>query len=305
MRNVIVTGVTGKSGRFFYDRLVREAENLGDYTFRFSVRRGGSQFDAGAGEKAGLKLETISGNLYKPEDCRELCLGGDVLLHIAGIDKSLALVKAAAEAGIKRMILVHTTGIYSKYKAAGEGYRQIESEIESLLPEGTSLTILRPTMIYGHLGDGNLEIFIKMIDKLRIFPTVTGGRYPLQPVWCKDLGDAYFDVLTRPEVTGGKDYILSGGEPILLIDMLKRIGEKLGKKNTFIPVPFWLAYGGAWALFCLTLGRIDFREKIQRMVEPRAFPHDEAARDFGYSPARFEDGIDGEINEYIESQKRR
>ena len=303
MQTVVVTGITGKSGRFFYDRLIRETDHMNDYRFRFSVRRGGSSFDEEAGKNAGLSIETVSGNLYKPEDCRELCQGGDVLLHIAGIDKSLTLVKAAVDEGIKRIILVHTTGIYSKYKAAGEGYRLIESEIESILPEGTTLTILRPTMIYGHLNDGNLAIFIKMVDKLKIFPTVAGARYTLQPVWCKDLGDAYFDVLTNPAITGGKNYILSGGQPILLIDMFKCIGEKLGKKNVFVPIPFWMATSGAWALFLLTIGRVDLREKIQRMVEPRAYSHAEAKRDFGYCPANFEDGIHDEIAEYLRSRR--
>lgn len=38
MNNVIVTGVTGKSGRFFYEELRSNADKLGDYAFYFIVR---------------------------------------------------------------------------------------------------------------------------------------------------------------------------------------------------------------------------------------------------------------------------
>ena len=38
---------------------------------------------------------------------------------------------------------------------------------------------------------------------------------------------------------------------------------------------------------------------MQRLVEPRIFSHEDATRDFGYNPMGFEEGIKGEIKEYI------
>jgi len=35
------------------------------------------------------------------------------------------------------------------------------------------------------------------------------------------------------------------------------------------------------------------------MNEDKVFPHADAARDFGYSPASFQDGIKGEVAEYL------
>ncbi|HBT63285.1 MAG TPA: nucleoside-diphosphate sugar epimerase, partial [Ruminococcaceae bacterium] len=52
----------------------------------------------------------------------------------------------------------------------------------------------------------------------------------------------------------------------------------------------------------LTLGKIDYIEKIQRMSEDRCFSHEDAEKDFGYKPCFFSEGILAEINEYI-SQK--
>ena len=234
----------------------------------------------------------------------------DMLLHIASVKLSPCVVPAALRGGVNNFILVHTTGIYSKYKAAGEEYRQIEARIQKLVEEYRSrgrdieMTILRPTMIYGDLQDKNVSVFIKMVDKLRIFPTVNGARYDLQPVWCKDLGDAYYDVMMNWKVTKNKEYILSGKEPIQLRTMFEVMAKQLGVKNIFISCPYPIAYVGACMIYILTLRKIDYREKVQRLVEPRAYSHQKATEDFGYNPVGFEDGVREEVEEYKTSSKR-
>jgi nucleoside-diphosphate-sugar epimerase len=299
MNSVLITGITGKSGSYMLKEMVAHADELRDYRFKVLVR---ATSNTKGIDDSGLNIEKYAGDISNKESMQEFCEGGyDTLVHITGIHWSLVIVPAALKAGVKRIVVVHTTGIYSKYKAAGEEYRQIDEEVEKICKEaGATLTILRPTMIYGNLRDGNLTVFIKMIDKLRLFPTINGAKYELQPVWCGDLGKAYYQVMMNPESTDGKQYNLSGGQPIMLLDMFKEIGRQLDVRNTFIPVPFWLAYSGAWLLYLLTLGKkkFDYRERIQRMVEPRIFRHENATRDFGYNPLNFEDGIKTEIEEY-------
>ena len=46
----------------------------------------------------------------------------------------------------------------------------------------------------------------------------------------------------------------------------------------------------------------DMREKVQRMVEPRAYSHEKAKQDFGYSPLEFKDGVKDEIELYKKSK---
>ena len=104
----------------------------------------------------------------------------------------------------------------------------------------------------------------------------------------------------QEEVTANKNYDLSGGEIINLRDMLIVIGENLGKNVRFASCPYSIACGGAWLIYALTFGKMDFREKVQRLCEPRAYSHEDAARDFGYSPRTFREGIVDEIREYLE-----
>lgn len=300
MKRVLITGISGKNGRYLLEEMEnnKDKDGLDKIHFKAFLREGS---DTTYLDKSTLDIERFVGSIDTKEEAKKFVEGDyDTILHIAGIQRSVQVVSAALEAGVKRFILVHTTGIYSKYKEAGEGYRQIDAEVTKMCKEaGANLTILRPTMIYGDLKDGNMSVFIKMVDKFRLFPVISGAKYELQPVWCKDLGKAFYDVLMNPEKTDNKEYDLSGGKPILLIDIFKEIGRQLGVKNTFISCPYFIAYAGAVVIYALTLGKKDMREKVQRMVEPRAYSHEKAAADFGYAPLEFKDGIKAEIKEYL------
>jgi len=303
MERVLITGISGKNGRYLLEEMEKnkEKDGLDKIHFKVFLREGS---DTTYVDRSTLDIEKYYGSIDTKEEAKEYVAGGyDTLLHIAGIQRSVQIVSAALEAGVKRFILVHTTGIYSKYKEAGEGYRQIDAQVKKMCDEaGVILTILRPTMIYGALNDGNMSVFIKMVDKLRLFPVISGAKYELQPVWCGDLGKAFYTVLMNPEKTDNKEYDLSGGKPILLIDIFKEIGRQLGVKNTFISCPYPVAYMGAWGIYILTFGKKDMREKVQRMVEPRAYSYEKAAEDFDYAPLEFKDGIKGEIELYKKSK---
>lgn len=321
MYNVAVTGASGKSGQYFLKRILREKEHVKNYKFFLICRKQGKdsknvegyQFIQRVLEEKELQVELVEIDLKNKEELKLFFKEHhiDMLLHIASVKLSPYVVPAALRGGVDNFILVHTTGIYSKYKAAGEEYRQIEARIQKLVEEYRSrgrdiaMTILRPTMIYGDLQDKNVSVFIKMVDKLRVFPTVNGARYDLQPVWCKDLGNAYYDVMMNWKVTKNKEYILSGKEPIQLRTMFEVMAKQLGVKNIFISCPYPIAYAGAYMIYILTLRKIDYREKVQRLVEPRAYSHEKATKDFGYAPVSFEVGVREEVKMYKNTVKGR
>ena len=170
MKTLLITGIAGKSG-LVLARLLAEGGAKEPWALRLAVR---SEEKAEPVKRILPDAEYCRGDLTDAAYVDTLTKGVDVVLHIAGIGKSLLLAKAAAQNGVKRLVLVHTTGIYSKYKAAGEEYRRTDAEITALCREqGIGLTILRPTMIYGTLGDQNIVKFIKMVDKLS--PHAGGG----------------------------------------------------------------------------------------------------------------------------------
>ena len=59
-----------------------------------------------------------------------------------------------------------------------------------------------------------------------------------------------------------------------------------------------------WGCTCqiakvLTVGKINYIERVQRMGEDRSYPHAEAKKDFNYNPMSFEEGIQIEVNQYL------
>lgn len=296
---LLVTGITGHSGKYFLQELIK---NKYKGTIRCIVRK---TSDTSMLNNSGLKIEKVIGELTDQEFVDKAMVGVDEVMHIASIFYSVNIIRAAVKNNVKRAIFVHTTGIYSKYKSASEEYQNIEATIKKTIQENNSpinFIYLRPTMIYGYLNDRNMIVFIKMVDKLRLFPIISRGKNLLQPVNGRDLGKAYYQVLSKSEIISG-DYILSGEKPVSMLEMFKIISDKLGKKTTFISVPLGLGVFMATCLKGLTFGKVDYIERVQRMGEDRNFPHDAAEKDFGYKPMSFEKGIEIEVKEYLNSVK--
>ena len=297
---LLVTGITGHTGKYFLQELIN---NKYEGSIRCVVRE---TSNTSILDNSGFNIEKVVGDLDDPDFIDSAMKGVDTVMHIYNIHHSPKIVQSAIKNKVKRVILVHTTGIYSEFKYASEGYKKIEQKIKELKSDTkclTKITILRPSMIYGDLCDRNMSKFIKMIDKLRIMPVFNGGNSLIQPVNARDLGKAFFTVLMSPEKTDGKAYDLSGERPIKMIDTFKLISKELEKKTMYVSVPLGFGVLLARALKFLTLGRIDFIEKVQRMGEDRSYSHDNATNDFDYYPMSFEQGIKIEVQKYIQELK--
>ena len=293
---LLVTGITGHTGRYFLQELI---DHKYEGPIRCIVRE---TSDTSMLDNSGLDIEKVYGDLDDKEFIRKAMNGVDNIMHIYNIHHSPMIVEAAIENKVGRAILVHTTGIYSNFKYASQGYKDVEKKVSEITADPicpTKVTILRPTMIYGDLCDSNMSKFIKMIDRLRFMPVINGGKSLIQPVNARDLGKAFYTVLMSPEKTVGKVYDLSGEKPLQMIEVFKMINDNLNKKTTFVSVPLGFGVVLAQIAKVLTLGKIDYVERVQRMGEDRSYPHAEAKKDFNYNPMSFEEGIQLEVNQYL------
>lgn len=296
---LLITGITGHSGRYLLQELV---DNKYEGAIRCVVRE---TSDTSLLDNSGLKIDKVVGDLNDEAFVDQLMFGIDTVVHVGSIFYSVKLMKAAVKNNVKRAILVHTTGIYSKYKSASEEYKNIELTINSIIQQSRSnigLIYLRPTMIYGYLNDRNMAVFIKMVDKLRFFPVINHGKNLLQPVHGSDLGKAYYQLLRKSDIMNG-DYILSGDNPISMLEMFKLIRANLNKKTTFINIPLGAGVFMAKCLKACTGGKVDYIERVQRMGEDRSFSHEAATKDFGYKPIPFSQGLRIEVKDYIKALK--
>jgi uncharacterized protein YbjT (DUF2867 family) len=300
IKMLLVTGITGHTGRYFIEELIN---NNFESPIRCIVRKTSNTTFLDA---SNLNIEKVIGDLENQELLEKLMVGVETVFHIYNIHHSPNILRAAIKNNVRRVILVHTTGIYSQFKYASQGYKIIENEVSELTKEtqcSPIVTILRPTMIYGDLCDKNISKFIKLVDKLRFIPVINRGKSTIQPVNARDLGKAYYSVLISSEITKGKVYDLSGERPIQMIDVLRIISKELNKKTVYINIPLATGVFLARIAKTLTFGKIDFVEKVQRMGEDRGYSHHTAKKDFNYSPMAFENGLKVEVQEYLKKNK--
>src|SRR5919106_67352 len=106
------------------------------------------------------------------------------------------IAKAAADAGIQRMVQISALGAdpgsasaYARSKADGE------RRVREALP---SVTILRPSIVIGP-EDSFFNRFAEMARWLPALPLIGGGETRFQPVYVGDVADAIVAGLERPE----------------------------------------------------------------------------------------------------------
>lgn len=127
MIKLAITGLSGNSGRYFWNVFCNNSpDEIKRWDEIKTIFRNSKKLLFLNDSSLDIPVEILSGDINEYNIAKLLCEGCDTLLHIAGIHSSKTVVSAAADAGDKRMILVHTTGIYSKYKLAGEEYRKID-----------------------------------------------------------------------------------------------------------------------------------------------------------------------------------
>lgn len=294
---IAVTGITGHTGRFF----LKELEN---HKFNGIVRclvRESSNVKIL--DESPLSIEKVVGTNSDRNVLTELTKNADIVMHIFNIHQSMMILKVAIENMVPRVVLVHTTGIYSKHKMASYKYKKIEAEIDGILKTANiDVTILRPTMIFGDMCDRNISKFIKMVDKFPVMPEIEHGSGKIRPVNARDLAKTYYTVCMAnhlPEVC----YDLSGERSLTLHELFDMIGNYLGKKIYHISCPLWLGSAGANCLKVISHGKIDFVERILRMNEDRDYGHEAATRDFGYIPEYFIVGLEREVEQYKKGKK--
>jgi uncharacterized protein YbjT (DUF2867 family) len=229
--------------------------------------------------------------------------GCDALVNLAslGFGHASDIAGAAVRARLDRAVFVSTTAVTTTLPASSKAVRLAAEE--EIRRSGLSWTILRPTMIYGAVGDRNLSRLLALLARLRHAPVprgvplavpVPGGGLQLQqPVHVADLAEAVLTAVERP-AAAGQGYDVAGPEPLTFAELLRASAAAVGCRIHLVPVPMA-------PVVALTRGyeRISRRPRIrveqwQRLAEDKVFPIDAAARDLDYAPRAFGEGIRAE-----------
>lgn len=276
---IVVAGATGFTGEHV-------AKALGDTPLRVMVRN-----ESRLGEALRRpNVAVVRGDFSDRASMVDAFRGCDTLVNVGslGFGHGPEVVAAAEQAGIRRAVFVSTTAIFTNLEAKTKAIRLAAEE--AIQQSGLAWTILRPTMIYGTERDRNIYRLVRALKRIPVFPVFGDGTHLQQPIYVEDLAWAIVEA-TKNDVAVGKAYNLAGQTPLSFNDLIRLVGSAIGRR-VFIPhvpqglvLPVLEMYGKVSRRPILKV------EQVLRLNEDKAFSYEDAARDLGFSPRSFEDGI--------------
>ncbi len=163
---------------------------------------------------------------------------------------------------------------------------------------------IRPRALF---GPGDTTIIPRLIEanRRRFIPLMNEGKVWVDLTYVENAVDALLLCETAPESCLGRKYHITNGEPVLLIDVLRRLFEKLGLPLRIKPVSYRTAFYAAWAMEgiarCLPwMKEPPFtRYTVSVLGKSQTLNIDRARRELGYSPRiSVSEGVDRYVEWY-------
>jgi uncharacterized protein YbjT (DUF2867 family) len=279
---ILLTGATGLLGGELLELLLARGHKT-----RCLLRPDSSH----ASRLAGKRVEILRGDAAREEDLYRALGDTDALLHVAGIEYSPPVVRAARRAGVWRILIVGSTSAHSAYAFRSSPKLRMEELVRA---SGLAWTIVRPSMIYGSERDRNVHRLLRFLDRSPVFPIFGPGTNLWQPVYHEDCARGVYEALVRP-AAARQSYDLPGAEPLTYLELVKIAAGALGKKPRIVRLPLEPVRRALAAAERLRLPLPIGSEQVLRLGEDKSYPYDRAKRDLGYEPRHFREGIALEV----------
>lgn len=176
------------------------------------------------------------------------------------VDGTLNLARQAAEMGVRRFIFISSIKVNGEQTGEGGaftadqppapedayGISKLEAEqaLQALAVEtGMEVVIIRPPLVYGPGVKGNFATMIKLLDKG--LPLPLGAVHNKRSLVALDnLVDLIILCIDHPAATN-QVFLAGDGNDLSTAELLRGIGQAMGKPARLIPVPPGLLMFGA------------------------------------------------------------
>lgn len=267
---ILVTGATGFVGRAFVSLLVLQ----GGHIVRVALRREGPPWPDSV-ERVYVE------DLASDNDWSKALSGVRVVVHAAArvhvmqdksssplaefrrinVEGTLNLARQAAAAGVRRFVFVSSIKVNGEATQLGtpftaddapaplDAYGISKMEAEQGLRElaaqtGMEVVIIRPPLVYGPGVKANFSAMMRWLR--RGVPLPLGAIHNQRSlVSLGNLVDLIVTCLTHP-AAANQTLLVSDGEDVSTTDLLRRMGQAMGRPVRLIPVPAsWLKLAAA------------------------------------------------------------
>lgn len=280
----VISGTTSRTG---YSVIKLLARKVGVENLTCLVR---ATSDITLLQQLGLNLHVA--DVVNPDSYSHILNPETIYIDMSLIRYYHYSLQALQKAAVKRAYFISTTAIFSHNQQFAKLYVENEAKIRD---SGITYTLLRPSMIYGSLGDKNMHRLIKFLSRFPVFPVFDSGRSLMQPVFVEDLALAIVDAIDNPR-TENKEYNLAGPESITYRDIIETITNQLKRKVYFVNINTRTAAAIVRLAQRIPLFPIT-EEQVLRLQENKCFDISKSVGDLNFRPRSFAEGIACEIQE--------
>ena len=287
-RTILLTGATGFVGRHLTERFVAAGHDVIAAVRRPAVLQGPSS------TRIDLDRQSVARGIAE----RRV----DTLVHVAGLINGPAkdvcvanqeltsdIMNAIADSQCRPDVLfLSSVSAITRFGAYGEAKYRAEEIIAERAP--ARWIALRSSLIHGHGDTKNVGMLIRAVRRWPAIPVVGVSTVTLQPLYVHDLADAFMALLAGSGVPSTR-YIVSGPRQERLIDMIRMIQSRVGRRAPLIPIPLEpVRYTVALADRLLPFLKLPVQQ-IQAASNHPPYQFEAAQRDLGFNPRSFEDAI--------------
>jgi nucleoside-diphosphate-sugar epimerase len=257
-----VTGAFGYSGKYIAKKLINEGHNV--ITLTNSLSRN---------NPFGNKIQVYPFNFGEPAKLEESLRGVSVLYntywvrfnhktftHADAVRNTEIMFNAAKKAGVKRIVHISITNpSLDSPLEYFSGKARLE---KSLIESGVSYAILRPTVLFGK-EDILINNIAWGLRHLPVFGVFGDGQYKMQPIYVDDLAD-----LAIKYGKEDKNIIIDaiGPETFTYRELVKKIGDIIGKRRPVMSVPPAIGYLSGWAIGKIVNDVMITKEEIKGLM---------------------------------------
>lgn len=297
---VLVTGATGFVGGALVQQLLATSFGL-----VAGVRQRSQHLPASV-------EQCVVGDLSGSTDWREALRGVDAVVHCAArvhvmqdtaqdplsafrgvnVEGTLNLARQAAAAGVRRFVFVSSIKVNGEATAPGRPFRaddtpapqdaygiskhEAEAGLRQLaIDTGMDVVVVRPPLVYGRGVGANFRAMMGVVA--RRLPLPLGGieHNCRSMVALGNLVDLLVTCMSHP-AAANRTFLVSDGEDLSTTQLLRRLGQAMGRPARLVPVPArWLELGAAM------LGR---RNVAQRLCGSLQVDISDTRQQLGWTP---------------------
>ncbi len=289
---ILITGATGYIGRHLVLRLVDQGERP-----RCLVR----DTKRAANVLPADKVELIQGDTTQPASLKAALNGVETVVHAAfitadhkqsagnnyaetNVQGTSYLVKAAKEAGVKR--IVEISGLGTKPDKAGS-YMQGRFLAEKMVKDsGLDWTIIQPSVLFGK-GAPFIKGLADLIRSAPVVPLIGGGSILFQPIYVEDVVTVILKVLADPTGTNKKTYVIGGPAYYSFTQVIDVLLHVMHKSRIKAPAPIPLVGIGAAVMEALLPKPPLTKAAMTLFTFNNTTDLQSVERDFGFTPTSF------------------